>query len=67
MIWKRFLIKNYLKVDDRVKNIVIGALDLATYMYLDKSIPDAMQYDGRDYNVDLLIENGMDKLGGRRE
>ncbi|GFU51560.1 hypothetical protein TNCV_81941 [Trichonephila clavipes] len=56
------VIKNNLKLDDRVKNIVIGALDPATYMYLDKIIPDDMQYVGRDHNVDLLIENVMDNL-----
>ncbi|GFY54955.1 hypothetical protein TNIN_259331 [Trichonephila inaurata madagascariensis] len=55
------LLKNYLKLDG-LKNIVIGALDAATYIYLHKRIPDLMQYVGKDYNVDLLIENAMETL-----
>ncbi|GFW90544.1 hypothetical protein TNCV_565821 [Trichonephila clavipes] len=63
---KVHLVKDYLERENHGWDLVIGATDLATYMYLDQIIPEVMQYVGGEHQAETAVHD-MIKLYRSRE
>ncbi|GFY76454.1 hypothetical protein TNIN_434581 [Trichonephila inaurata madagascariensis] len=52
---KFHLVKDYLQKEDRGWDFVIGAMDQATYMYLDQVLPNVVHYFAEKQPFDTLL------------
>ncbi|GFY60204.1 hypothetical protein TNIN_385901 [Trichonephila inaurata madagascariensis] len=48
--------KNYLERENHGWDLVIGATDLATYVYIDRIIPEVMQYLEKEHHVHDMMK-----------
>ncbi|GFX92061.1 uncharacterized protein TNCV_471701 [Trichonephila clavipes] len=64
---KVHLVKDYLERENHGWYLVIGATDLATYMYLDRIIPEVMQYVGKEHHAETVVHDMMKRYRWREE
>ncbi|GFW00121.1 uncharacterized protein TNCV_3569081 [Trichonephila clavipes] len=64
---KVHLVKDYLERENHSWDLVIGATDLATYMYLDQIIPEVMQYVGKVHQSETVVHDMMKRYRWREE
>ncbi|GFU49260.1 uncharacterized protein TNCV_2610201 [Trichonephila clavipes] len=64
---KAHLVKDYLERENHGWNLVIGAADLATYMYLNRIIPEVMQYVGKEHHAKTVVHDMMKRYRWREE
>ncbi|GFV62643.1 uncharacterized protein TNCV_2528681 [Trichonephila clavipes] len=51
------LLKGYLERENHGWDLVIGASDTATYMYLEPIIPEVMQYVGEEHQAEMVVHD----------
>ncbi|GFT36829.1 uncharacterized protein TNCV_174441 [Trichonephila clavipes] len=61
------LVKDYLERENHGWDLVIGATDLATYMYLDRIIPEVMQYVGEEHQAETVAHDMIKRYRWREE
>ncbi|GFX70880.1 hypothetical protein TNCV_1688631 [Trichonephila clavipes] len=54
---KVHLLKSYLERENHGWDLVIGASDMATYMYLDPIISEVMQYVGEEHQAETVVHD----------
>ncbi|GFV49969.1 hypothetical protein TNCV_1392501 [Trichonephila clavipes] len=64
---KAHLVKDYLERENHGWDVVIGATDQATYMYLDRIIPEVMQYVGKEHHAETVVHDMMKRYRWREE
>ncbi|GFX40543.1 uncharacterized protein TNCV_2373271 [Trichonephila clavipes] len=64
---KVHLVKDYLKRENHGWDVVIGASDMATYMYLEPIIPEVMQYVGEEHQAERVVHDMMKCYRWRRQ
>ncbi|GFT41592.1 hypothetical protein TNCV_944491 [Trichonephila clavipes] len=52
---KVYLLKSYLERENHGWDLVIGASDMATYMYLEPFILEVMQYVGEEHQAETVV------------
>ncbi|GFV24423.1 hypothetical protein TNCV_5024481 [Trichonephila clavipes] len=54
---KVHLLKGYLELENHGWDLVIRASDMATYMYLERIIPEVMQYVGEEHQAETVVHD----------
>ncbi|GFW10118.1 hypothetical protein TNCV_2569021 [Trichonephila clavipes] len=60
------MLKGYLERENHGWDLVIGASDMATYMYLEPIIPEVMQYVGEEHQAEMVVHDMIKRYRWRK-